>query len=226
MNDVLDPEVLRRLRVRYGGPVQPADITSIRTRARHLERRRRRRTLVTAIAIVGLSASALTLTLISTDDSDSAQLSTEIAPSSSISASTSITTTSRVEVAQRENSVVKVLVANGSGQPGYATQMNQGLTLLGYSTLGPENARPVAMPTVIYFRPTYAEEAKTLAHTIGASLDLVQPMPSSLADRLAAAAANRAAEAHIVIILGNEESHFTPTSSTTAPSAIISRRSG
>ena len=222
MNDVVDTELVQRLQRHYGGSVRDPDLSRIRARARHLERRRRR-TALAATAVAAASASVLTVALVSFDSDDHAQLSTEV-PSSSVADSTTITTTTTKPVAVPEtthpHNQVKVLVANGSGRDSYAAHMHQDLVTLGYASLGAENARSLPLPTVIYYRESYGEDAKQLAKTIGAPETVVQPMSDSLGDRLEPAVVLRARTAHVVIILGNETTPFQATSSTTTPSTI------
>jgi hypothetical protein len=227
MNDVVDTELVQRLRSHYGGAVRDPDLSKIRARAHHLERRRRR-AVFAATAVAAASASALTIALVSFDGDDHARLSTEV-PSSSVTDSTSIATSTAATVTTnpataaetaRPHNQVKVFVANGSGRDSYATNMHQNLVTLGYSSLGAENARPLPLPTVIYYRDGYREDAKQLARTIGAPETLIQPTNDSFGDRLDPPVVLRAQTANVVIILGNETTPFVATSSTTTPSRI------
>lgn len=225
MNDVVDTELVHRLRRQYGGAVRDPDLSTIRARARHLQRRRRR-TALAATAVVAASASAVTFALVSTDGDDTARLSTEVPPSSVADSTTITTKPVAVEGAARPHSQVKVLVASGSGRDGHASRMHADLVTLGYSSLGAENARPLPLSTVIYYRDSYREDAKQLATTIGAPETLVQPMPESLGERLEPPVVVRAQVANVVIILGNEATPFQATSSTTVGTMIPSTSRG
>ncbi|MEO5838618.1 MAG: LytR C-terminal domain-containing protein [Acidimicrobiales bacterium] len=105
----------------------------------------------------------------------------------------------------RQASQVRVLVANGSGVDGYATQVSQKLVTGSYASLGPDNAKPGQANTLIYYRDTYQEDARALAVFLGASANVVQALPASLADKLDQAIANKAQGANIVIILGADK---------------------
>ena len=107
--------------------------------------------------------------------------------------------------ATRQASTVRVLVANGSGLDGYASQVHQKLTTGGYASLGAENAKPGQTTTFIYYRDGYQDDARALAVFLGADGNSVQAMPASLADRLDQAVVNRAQSANIVIILGADK---------------------
>ena len=337
MNETLDTHLLRRVRSHYGGGVNSPDMSSIRMRARRLERRRRRAgtALVAAVALCG---SVLAFVVLSRDADDGGRVSTAAGlssvgdstfiddvgavvrvappgatkgpvpndavlpnggidkskapmyvavagadaeapvgyvyiddilppepglrsepltdrpkavydstltrvighmfsgkgfvpvgtdaasvptlPTRSIEQSPTTTTRSPIATTVRPNNQVVVLVANGSDRTGYATNVERGLKSLGYTTLAPENARQLQAATVIYFRETYAEDAKRLANTMGATADIVQPMPNSLTDRLEDPVVQRAKDANIIVVLGNEATTYQPTSSTTSPSTI------
>ena len=105
----------------------------------------------------------------------------------------------------RQPGQVKVLVANGSGATGYASQAHQKLATGGYASLGGENAKPGQANTNIYYRDGYQEDARGIAVFLGANANVVQAMPASLADKLDDAVANKAQGANIVIILGADK---------------------
>jgi hypothetical protein len=107
--------------------------------------------------------------------------------------------------ATRQAATVKVLVANGSGVDGYATQVAQKLATGSYASIGAENAKPGQTTTFIYYRDTYQDDARALAVFLGASANVVQAMPASLTDKLDQAVVNRAQGANIVIILGSDK---------------------
>ena len=105
----------------------------------------------------------------------------------------------------RQASQVKVLVANGSGLDGYASQVHQKLSTGGYASLGAENANAGQTNSYIYYRDGYQEDARAMAVFLGADGNIVQAMPASLADRLSPAVVNRAQGVNIVIILGSDK---------------------
>jgi hypothetical protein len=105
----------------------------------------------------------------------------------------------------RQASTVKVLAANGSGQDGFAGSVHQKLVTGGYASLGAENAKPGQTTSFIYYRDGYQEDARAIAVFLGASQNILQPMPASLTDKLDQAVANKAQTANIVIILGSDK---------------------
>ncbi|HUP75467.1 MAG TPA: LytR C-terminal domain-containing protein [Acidimicrobiales bacterium] len=102
----------------------------------------------------------------------------------------------------RQPAQVRVLVANGSGIDGYASQSHGKLVTGGYASLGAENAKPGQDNTFIYYRDGYQDDARALAVFLGADGNVVQAMPNSLTDRLDQAVLNNAQTANIIIILG------------------------
>jgi hypothetical protein len=102
----------------------------------------------------------------------------------------------------RQPAQVRVLVANGSGIDGYASQAHGKLVTGGYASTGPENAKPGQDNTFIYYRDGFQDDARALAVFLGADGNVVQAMPNSLTDRLDQAVLNKAQSANIVIILG------------------------
>jgi len=106
--------------------------------------------------------------------------------------------------ATRQASTVRVLAANGSGLDGYASQVHQKLVTGGYASLGPENAKGGQVNSFIYYRDGYQDDARSIAVFLGADGNIVQAIPTSLADRLEQAVLNRAQTANVVIILGSD----------------------
>jgi hypothetical protein len=103
--------------------------------------------------------------------------------------------------ATRPPEQVAVLVANGSGTRGAAGTVSDKLKAVNFNTLDPANA--TATPNSrVYYRPGYDEDAKAVAGTIGATPDLVQPVPDPVG--VDASAAPRTEQANVIVIIGSD----------------------
>ncbi|MCU0272049.1 MAG: LytR C-terminal domain-containing protein [Acidimicrobiales bacterium] len=96
---------------------------------------------------------------------------------------------------------VTVLVANGSGTSGAAGTVSDKLKAVNFNTLEPANATPTTTSKV-YYRPGYDQDAQEVARVVGATADLVLPVPdpTGVADN----AVDRATQANVIVILGSD----------------------
>jgi hypothetical protein len=96
---------------------------------------------------------------------------------------------------------VTVLVANGSGTSGAAGTVTDKLKAVNFTTLEPANATPTTTSKV-YYRPGYDQDAQEVARVVGATADLVLPVPdpTGVADN----ATDRATQANVIVILGSD----------------------
>ena len=96
---------------------------------------------------------------------------------------------------------VTVLVANGSGTSGAAGTVSDKLKAVNFNTLEPANATATTTSKV-YYRPGYDQDAQEVARVVGATADLVLPVPdpTGVADN----AADRATQANVIVILGSD----------------------
>lgn len=96
---------------------------------------------------------------------------------------------------------VTVLVANGSGTSGAAGTVSDKLKAVNFNTLEPANATPTTTSKV-YYRPGYDQDAQEVARVVGATADLVLPVPdpTGVADN----ALDRATQANVIVILGSD----------------------
>jgi hypothetical protein len=111
------------------------------------------------------------------------------------------TTTTAATGTTRPPEQVSVLVANGSGTSGAAGTVTDKLKAVNFTTLEPANATPTTTSKV-YYRPGYDQDAQEVARVVGATADLVLPVPepTGVADN----AADRAAQANVIVILGSD----------------------
>jgi hypothetical protein len=96
---------------------------------------------------------------------------------------------------------VTVLVANGSGTSGAAGTVSDKLKAVNFNTLEPANATATTTSKV-YYRPGYDQDAQEVARVVGATADLVLPVPdpTGVADN----AVDRATQANVIVILGSD----------------------
>jgi hypothetical protein len=73
---------------------------------------------------------------------------------------------------------IKVLVANGTSTPGLAGKVASSIHAKGYDTLSPTNASTRPPSTVVYFEPSYGNEAAALAGKLSLPASAVQAMPA------------------------------------------------
>jgi hypothetical protein len=111
------------------------------------------------------------------------------------------TTPPGVDVAHAPNEVL-VMTANGSGTSGEAGRL---ATALGAENFQTDAADALATSTSkIYFRPTYAADAQAVAELLGGPADAISPMPETPPVVEANNTPARAAEAHIIVIIGSD----------------------
>jgi hypothetical protein len=91
-------------------------------------------------------------------------------------ARSSATTTTTMPL--RPPQEIKVLVANGTATPGLASKVASTIHGKGYDTLSPTNASTRPPSTVIYFEPSYGNEAAALAGKLNLPASAVQAMPT------------------------------------------------
>lgn len=96
---------------------------------------------------------------------------------------------------------VVVLVANGSGQSGAAGGVSDKLKAVNYNTLDPSNADPTDTSKV-YYRPGYDQDAAEVARIVGATPDLVLPVPDPVG--VPDNAVDRATQANVIVIIGSD----------------------
>jgi hypothetical protein len=101
---------------------------------------------------------------------------------------------------------VQVLVANGTGTPSGASKVTDKLKPKGYATLSPANATSAnTAASKVYYREGYAEDAKAIARDLGVAApveNIIEPMPAQ--PPVAATAADRAAKANVLVVIGTD----------------------
>ncbi|NNE73299.1 MAG: LytR C-terminal domain-containing protein [Acidimicrobiales bacterium] len=157
----------------------------------------------------GDSDNAITAPPAPTDTSDTSVLdSQETIPPTTAAGNGSVpvtaapsTTPPGVDVAHSPNEVL-VMTANGSGTPGEAGRL---ATALGASNFQTDAADALATSTSkIYFRSTYAADAQAVAELLGAPADIIAPMPETPPVVEGNDTPARAADAHIIVIIGSD----------------------
>ena len=78
----------------------------------------------------------------------------------------------------RPSQDIKVLVANGTATPGLAGKVASTIHGKGYDTLSPTNATTRPPSSVVYFQPSYGNEAAALAGKLNLPASAVQAIPS------------------------------------------------
>ena len=112
------------------------------------------------------------------------------------------TTAPAVDEVLHDNNTVTVMTANGSGTSGEAGRLAAKLTAENYVT-DAANAEPTTS-TKIYYRPGYVMDARNVATVLGATADLILPMPEAPALQADAATPERAGAAQIIVIVGSD----------------------
>lgn len=98
------------------------------------------------------------------------------------------------EPTARPPAEVTVIVANGSGVDGAASQQSDAIRVGGYQVVEPTNAPELVDATQVLPTAGFEAEAEVLAADIGAPAEAVQPMPDPPPVELA--------DANILVILG------------------------
>lgn len=103
----------------------------------------------------------------------------------------------------REPAEVTVLVANGTGGRGVAGAVSDKLKTRGFIS---DAANALNTQTsVVYYDEGFAADARVVAETIGATPDVIQPVPAAGTIAVSADAIDRAEAADIVVIVGTDD---------------------
>jgi len=102
---------------------------------------------------------------------------------------------------------VSVLIANGTGEKGVAGAVSDKVNARGYIALDAANASAPTAESVIFYREGYDGNAIDVAGIIGATPDLIKPVPESGTIGVAQNAIDdgRLDSAQVVVILGSDE---------------------
>lgn len=103
----------------------------------------------------------------------------------------------------RDPAEVTVLVANGTGGRGVAGAVSDKLKTRGFIS-DAANALNTQM-SVIYYDEGFAADARVVAETIGATPDIIQPVPAEGTIAVSSDAIDRAEAADIVVIIGTDD---------------------
>jgi hypothetical protein len=148
------------------------------------------------IVYLGLSALSTTEGSDTTTTITSAAFSTTTAPlttttraTTTTAATTAPTTTTSTTVVLRAPAEIVVVVLNGVGVAGLASEVSSGLEDLGYQTLEPGNYEPVLSQSLILYAEGFEGEA----------FELAAEFPDAQVQR---ATADNEGDADIVVVLG------------------------
>jgi hypothetical protein len=103
---------------------------------------------------------------------------------------------------------IKVLVANGTSTPGLASKISDRVKGFGYNPLASTNSSQKPASTIVYFQPSYSNDAAALAGRLGVAANAVQaiPQPPPVANLN---------NANILIVVGPDLATAVSTTSTT-----------
>lgn len=90
------------------------------------------------------------------------------------------TTTSAPPVVTHPPGEVKVAVMNGTGVRGRAGRTADTLNATGFVTTAKNTQQDRVEASVIYYRPGYGDDAKSVASVLGAPPDIITPAPGTI----------------------------------------------
>lgn len=109
-------------------------------------------------------------------------------------------TTASTVVQAHDPAQVKVLVLNGSGKAGVASNTSEQLKALNYTLLEAGNATGGPFPnSIVYFVPGYDADAATIAAKLGLPASAAQPLPSP-----APASVGDPKDANVIALIGTD----------------------
>ncbi|MYJ80911.1 MAG: LytR family transcriptional regulator, partial [Acidimicrobiaceae bacterium] len=93
---------------------------------------------------------------------------------------TTTTTTTAPPVVTHLPGEVKVAVMNGTGVRGRAGRTADALNATGFVTAAKNTQQDRVEASVIYYRPGYGDDAKSVASVLGAPPDIITPAPGTI----------------------------------------------
>ena len=93
---------------------------------------------------------------------------------------TTTTTTTAPPVVTHPPGEVKVAVMNGTGVRGRAGRTADRLNATGFVTAAKNTQQDRVEASVIYYRPGYGDDAKSVASVLGAPPDIITPAPGTI----------------------------------------------
>ncbi|MYB29413.1 MAG: LytR family transcriptional regulator [Acidimicrobiaceae bacterium] len=150
------------------------------------------RAIVLVIVAVALGAFLLARGFDDSDDSTEASPSTATEESTNgdpddpepngttSTTTTTTTTTTTAPVVTHPPGEVKVAVMNGTGVRGRAGRTSDTLNATGFVTAAKNTQQDRVEASVIYYRPGYGDDAKSVASVLGAPPDIITPAPGTI----------------------------------------------